>query len=263
MAPGGRTVMRTAVITGGAGGLGRAMAGALQKRGWHAALIDLPGPELDSIVVSDSQSAWPCDLTDSGQLARTCDAIRTIRPSIDMVVYNAGITHIGLFAESDVEIHRRVLEINYFAAIATASHFLEDLRRSKGTHLAISSVAGFSPLVKRTAYAASKHALEGFFASLRSEERPHGVRTVIAAPSFVATNMDRPQTDERGLARPGSASDSVDLMSPRRAAEIILKGLDRSRETIPVGRVARIAWLLNRLSPRTYQRIMERRMQSD
>jgi short-subunit dehydrogenase len=250
--------MRTAVITGGAGGLGRALATALQNRGWHAALIDLPGPELDAVAATGSQSAWPCDLTDAGQLARTCDAIRAARPSIDMVVYNAGITHIGLFSESGVDTHRRVMEINHFAAVATARHFLEDIRRSRGTHLAVSSVAGFSPLFKRTAYAASKHALEGFFTSLRSEERPHGVRTVVAAPSFVATNIGKPEANGDGLARPGSAADSLDLMSPEEAADVILKGLDRNRETIPVGRVARLAWIIHRLSPALYARLMER-----
>lgn len=263
MAQGGRALTRTAVITGGAGGLGRALATGLQARGWHTALIDLPGPELEVIGESGQQKAWPCDITDSDKLTATCDAIRTERPSIDMVVYNAGVTLIGGFADSSPEAHRRVFEINYFAAVETARHFLDDIRKSKGAHLAISSVAGFSPLAQRTAYAASKHALEGFFGSLRSEEKIHGVRTIIAAPSFIATNEGNPARQADGIARPGSATDSIDTMTADAAADIILKGLDAERDMIPVGRVARLSWMINRASPRLFQRLMEKNIKDD
>ncbi|MEY8837822.1 SDR family NAD(P)-dependent oxidoreductase, partial [Cribrihabitans sp. XS_ASV171] len=181
--------------------------------------------------------------------------------SIDLVIYNAGITQIGAFAESDEASHRKVFEINYFAAVAMARAFLPEVRRSKGRHLAISSVAGFTPLYHRTAYAASKHALEGFFKSLRSEEKPFGVSVHIAAPSFVATNIGNDQRQPDGTARPGSASDGVDYMTAEDAAAEILRGLDRNRAMIPVGRIARAAWWVNRLSPTLYQRLMERRIE--
>lgn len=138
-----------------------------------------------------------------------------------------------------------------------------DLRAAKGSHLAISSVAGFSPLLHRTAYAASKHALEGFFKSLRSEEKPYGVSCAIAAPSFVATNIGSPAEAVDGTARPGSADDGVDYMTPDAAAKQILDGFERGRTFIPVGRVARLAWIVNRLSPRLFEMLMERRIGKD
>ena len=121
-------------------------------------------------------------------------------------------------------------------------------------------VAGFAPLYHRTAYAASKHALEGFFKSLRSEERPYGVDTLIAAPSFVATNLGNDQRQPDGTARPGSATDGMDYMSPENAARDILRGYDKRRPMTPIGRIARAAWWLNRAAPTLYQRIMERRI---
>lgn len=251
---------RTAVITGGAGGLGRALAAALQVDGWFTALIDLPGDALDECAVSPRQSTYGCDLTDAEQLKATCAQICADRPSIDLVVYNAGVTQIMPFDQLSMTSHRKVFEINYFAAVACAQAFLLPLRQSKGTHLAMSSVAGFSPLFHRTTYSASKHALEGFFSSLRSEERRYGVRTVIAAPSFVATNTNNAQTDVAGLARPGSASDGVDVMSAENAAQAIVSGLAKGRDFIPVGRVARMAHILNRLSPRYFQKMMEKKM---
>lgn len=266
---GGAGSGRTAVITGGAGGLGRALAAGLRARGWHTALVDLPGPALEAAAPADAAgpgiSLWPCDLTDPAALSRTCAGIRGARPSVDLVIYNAGVTMIADFAHSDLAAHRRVFEINYFAAVAMAAEFLPDLRAAGGTHLAISSVAGFSPLTRRTAYAGSKHALEGFFHSLRSEEAPHGVRVVVAAPSFVATNPGAgdPGAGQGGIGRPGAAADGMDYMTPADAARVILRGLDRGRAMIPVGRVARMAWYLQRLSPRLMERMMTRQIRRE
>jgi len=249
---------RTAVITGGAGGLGRALDAGLRARGWHTVLVDLPGPALQSLEPLADRRLEPCDLTDAPALTDLCARLSSDLPSIDMVIYNAGITCIGPFETLGEDTHRKVFDINYFAAANMAAALLDDVRAARGTHLAISSVAGFSPLKLRTAYAASKHALEGLFKSLRSEEKAHGVRCVIAAPSFVATNLGNPEAQSDGIARPGSATDGVDYMSPKDAAGEILKGLDKGRDFIPIGRVAWLASLINRLSPQTFQRLMER-----
>ncbi|NVO54225.1 SDR family NAD(P)-dependent oxidoreductase [Rhodobacteraceae bacterium B1Z28] len=249
--------MKTAVISGGAGGLGQALSKALQARGWRVVLLDLDVSGLDT---SSNQLPVVCDLTKTEHLRSAASDIITASDSIDLVIYNAGVTQIRGFDQSDDASHRRLFEVNYFAAVETARAFLPEVRKTRGAHLAISSVAGFAPLYHRTAYAASKHALEGFFKSLRSEEEPFGVKVHIAAPSFVATNLGNAETQADGTTRPGSAKDGVDEMSPDAAAETILRGLDRSQPTIPVGRVAHLAWWLNRLSPRLYQRLMERKI---
>lgn len=249
--------MKTAVITGGAGGLGRALTQALVAKGWHVVVLDLPGRELDA-AASASVSIHDCDLTDPDAVASVCRRLRKECASIDLVVYNAGITQIGLFAETPLAAHRRVFEVNYFGAIHVAAELLEPVRQSRGVHLAISSVAGFAPLYRRSAYSASKHALEGFFRTLREEEREFGVDVLIAAPSFVATNVGVPQQGENGIARPGSAPDGIDYMDPAVAARIILEGVESRRPFIPVGRVARLAALINRLSPGLYARLMMR-----
>lgn len=252
--------MRTAVISGGNGGLGRAMAARLEAGGWHCVLMDVDIGELED---TETRTPVAVDLTDGQALARAADRIIAARPSIDMVIYNAGVSQIGPFAEADAASHRRVFEINYFAAVELARAFLHPIRASQGTHLAISSVAGFAPLYGRTAYAASKHAMQGFFGSLRSEEAAFGVRCLIAAPSFVATNLGNAGCGEDGIQRPGSATDGVDYMSAEAAAETILRGVERGQEFIPVGRVARLAALISRASPGLYQRLMRRRIAAD
>ena len=252
--------MRTAVITGGAGGLGRALCHELLADGWHVEIMDLPSEALDRLGDQTNVTTYACDLTDDDDLDTTTAAIIAARPSIDLVIYSAGITQIGRFDETSAASRRKIFEVNYFSAVACAKWFLLPLRNSKGIHLAISSVAGFSPLFKRTAYAASKHALEGFFNSLRSEEKQYGVACLIAAPSFIATNVGHDDEQSNTTSRPGSAADAIDPMSPRDAARIILKGVNRRKPMIPVGRVAWMAWLVSRLSPRLFQWLMERQI---
>ena len=249
------TQMKTAVISGGNGGLGRALADRLEADGWHCVLLDI---DVSGLEETASRTPVAVDLTDTPALAQAAQAIIAACPTIDLVIYNAGVSQIGPFAEADAASHRRVFEINYFAAVEMARAFLHPLRKSGGTHLAISSVAGFAPLHNRTDYAGSKHALQGFFASLRSEEAAHGVHCLIAAPSFVATNIGRPEASKDGILRPGAAADGLDYMSPEDAAKVILDGYARSREFIPVGRVARLSSWLMRASPALYQKAMRR-----
>jgi NAD(P)-dependent dehydrogenase (short-subunit alcohol dehydrogenase family) len=247
--------VKTAVITGGNGGLGRALAQKLQERGYLTLLLDL---DITGLERAPNQLPIACDLTDREQFEAATQQILSDHTAIDLVIYNAGITQIGAVTELTEATHRKVFEINYFSAVALARALQMPVRAAKGTHLAISSVAGFAPLHHRAAYAASKHALEGFFKSLRSEETPHGVRCQIAAPSFVATNLGNAQRQQDGIARPGSATDGVDYMTPDQAAVTILRGLDRGAPMIPVGRVARLGWWINSLSPRLFQHLMER-----
>lgn len=251
--------MSVALITGGAGGLGRALSAALTARGWHVILMDLPSPALEALVGPQVETI-PCDLADAAMTETACARISARHPALDLVIYNAGITQITDFDGSDLAAHRRVFDINYFGAITVARHLLHTVRRARGCHLAISSVAGFCPLHRRTAYAASKHALEGFFKSLRSEESPHEVHCLIAAPSFVATNLGAPDARPDGTARPGSAPDGIDYMSPDDAARHILRGYDARRAFTPIGRLARLSYWLNRLSPGLFQKQMEKRI---
>ena len=247
--------MKTAVISGGNGGLGRALSAQLEGRGWHCVLMDV---NTDGLTASESCTPIEVDLTDTDALTGAVQSVIADRPSIDLVIYNAGVSQIGPFADSGARSHRKVFEINYFAAIEMARLFLQPIRQSGGTHLAISSVAGFAPLLNRTAYAASKHAMQGFFGSLRSEEMPFGVHCLIAAPSFVATNLGNPERKADGILRPGAAADGVDYMTAEDAAEVILRGLDKKKEFIPVGRVAFLSSLIMRISPKFYQKMMRR-----
>ncbi|WP_420409933.1 SDR family NAD(P)-dependent oxidoreductase [Hoeflea sp.] len=251
-----------AVITGGAGGLGQAFARMLLNDGWRVVLVDLASALEGLPEQGQTVECVACDLTDEAAVERECGRIVSRHPAIDLVIHNAGVTQIDLFEATTVASQRLVMEINHFGSVRMAAGLLHAVRAAKGAHVAVSSVAGFSPLHKRTAYAASKHAMNGFFLSLAAEEVAHGVSVTVAAPSFVATNPGRYDFGTAGIGRPGAATDGFDEMSPEEAAAVILDGWRKGRRFIPVGRVARLAWLINRLSPRLYDWIMRRKIES-
>jgi short-subunit dehydrogenase len=140
---------------------------------------------------------------------------------------------------------------------------LAGLVARRGLIIAISSVAGFSPLIARTGYAASKHGLHGFFDSLRTEVEADGVDVLVVCPSFIATAIDR-----NALGGDGSPVRHAQVTAGGRAsadsvADAIVRAALRRRKLLLIGGTARAAWWLSRLAPALYARIMARRLQAE
>jgi short-subunit dehydrogenase len=136
---------------------------------------------------------------------------------------------------------------------------LPALVAAQGLIVTVSSVAGFAPLIARTGYAASKHALHGFFESLRAEIAPLGVDVMMVCPSFVATHIDRNALGGDGRpVRHAQLTDGQPLSADFVAGRI-LTGASRGHRLLLVGRTARLAWWASRISPALYERLMARR----
>lgn len=251
---------KVVLITGAAGGLGRALARIWLDRGATVAGLDRDVSGFAALAGEANTGGvdpYPVDITDAEAVDRAVAAVIERHGRLDVVVNNAGITQLAPFAETAPEVLRKVVDVNFFGAVTVTRAALPALRASGGSLVAISSVAGFAPLVRRTAYAASKHAMQGFFGSLRAEEAPHGVHVLIACPSFIATNPGAVAAAD-GTHRPGAAEDGIAAMPAEEAARAIVRAIDRRRDFVAVGRVARLSWWLSRLSPALYSRMMLR-----
>jgi NAD(P)-dependent dehydrogenase (short-subunit alcohol dehydrogenase family) len=248
---------KTVLITGAAGGLGRALCRSFGERGAKIVAVDL-----DREALSALKNVEPicCDLTDE----QACREALAGRP-VDVVINNAGITHFSRFAETEPETIRRVMAVNFFGAVNVAKAVLPVIKESKGTIVALSSVAGFSPLFGRTGYSASKHAMEGFFKSLRSELHDDGVNVMIVCPSFIATQeATRANGDDLGAARPGSASQtSGKPLNPEDVAEEIVAGVERGRRLLVVGRLGKLSYWVNKIAPKVFERLMIQKMKPE
>jgi len=179
---------------------------------------------------------------------------------VDMLINNAGLTQLGLFIETYVEVIRRVMEVNFFGCVNCTKAALDSLVERRGRIAVLSSVAGFSPLATRCAYSASKHALHGFFDSLRPELRPSGVSVTLVCPFFVKTDMGSRALGPDG-GKPRMARTQTGIPSdPGWLAEEIYRAVRNRRRLLVPARGAKLSYLVSRLLPGTYERLMARKI---
>jgi short-subunit dehydrogenase len=155
------------------------------------------------------------------------------------------------------------MEVNFFGAVHCTKAALPHLLAARGLVIAISSVAGYTPLIARTGYAASKHAMHGFFESLRTEVAPEGVGVMMVCPSFIATHIDRNAIGGDGRPVRHAQVTTGERLQPDAVAERIFAAAQRDQRLLLVGRTARAAWWVSRLAPALYDRLMARRLRGE
>lgn len=251
------------VITGAAGGLGSAMAQAFAARGCRLALLDVDEAGLDTVArtVDGEALTGVCDLTDPGSVAAAFETIEDRLGGVDMLINNAGLTHRSAFADTDPVVLRRVMDVNYFGTVYATKAALPSIIDRRGAVVAISSVAGFAPLLGRTGYAASKHAIHGLLESLAAEQPD--VDVTIVAPSFVDTPFRHRTLDGDGSITRHPQSRVGKMLSPNEVAAAVVDAVERRRRFVVLGTVGKLSWILNRLAPGLYLRIMARSLRSE
>lgn len=244
---------QTVVVTGAAGGIGRAICREYADLGARVIGLDIDEAGLTSLGSTVEQVAL--DITDP---VATRQVVGDLGP-VDVLIHCAGITSLGPFTETPLAVFDRVLDVNVRAAVAVTGAALPGLIARRGRIGVLSSVAGFSPLLHRTAYSASKHALHGFFESLRAELVDVGVSVTLICPSFVQTGIEE-RAAHRSPGRAGTWTTTGKVMSPERLAPLIRRALvKRKRLVLPSG-TARSAYVLSRVSPTVYAQVMRRRI---
>ena len=258
----------TVLVTGAGGGLGRAIAEQFAATGAHVVALDKDAAAVASLQATLEARgraclSLPCDVTDPDACARAVAAAIERFGALDVLVNNAGMSHRSGLAETDLAVIRRVMDVNFFGAVHCTKAALPGLLERRGLVIAISSVAGYTPLIARSGYAASKHALHGFFESLRTEVAPQGVQVMMVCPSFIATGIDRNALGPDGGAATHAQVVVGQRLRPDEVADRVFRGAERSSRLLLIGRTARIAWWVSRLAPSLYERIMARRLQGE
>jgi short-subunit dehydrogenase len=150
---------------------------------------------------------------------------------VDVLVNNAGIGMIALFEEvQDLSVFESLMRVNYLGAVYATWHALPELKRSRGQIVAVASLAGLTGVPYRTGYSASKHAMIGFFDSLRIELKGTGVSVTVVAPDFVISEIQKRAfgPDGKPLGRSPLQEDKI-MTAERCAAEIIAAMEKRQR----------------------------------
>jgi NAD(P)-dependent dehydrogenase (short-subunit alcohol dehydrogenase family) len=256
---------RTAVVTGAAGGIGRAIAFSLARRGCHLALADIDDAGLadtaDSILDSHDGvgiTRHHLDVADRAAVAALPAQVVAGHGGVDILVNNAGVAVGGTFAEVAESDFDWLIGINFWGVVQMTRAFLPLLQKSEEARLVnMSSLFGLIAPPGQTAYCAAKFAVRGFSESLRHELAGTRVGVTVVHPGGVATSIAKNArlpagVPEAEVARRRKYFESVLTMPPETAGETIIRGVERRKPRIVVGRDARFAALVERLMPVTY-----------
>jgi NAD(P)-dependent dehydrogenase (short-subunit alcohol dehydrogenase family) len=260
---------KTAVVTGAAGGIGRAISRSLARRGCHLALADVNevGLAETAEIASGAGRRITChrlDVADRDSVAAFPEVVAAAHPGVDILVNNAGVAIGGSFdqvAEADFD---WLIDINFWGVVRMTRAFLPLLKASEGAQLVnISSLFGLIAPPGQTAYCASKFAVRGFSESLRHELEGTRIGVTTVHPGGVATSIAknaRPAKSqtEAELAEAQRRYERLLRMPPEQAGEIIVKAVEQRRPRIIVGADARNASLIERLFPVTYWKLLAR-----
>ena len=250
-----------AVVTGASSGIGAAMARQLAVAGAAVTLTGRDSGRLAS-VAGDCRAAGATvatvagDITDGAMRERLVAEALALHGGIDLLVNNAGVTMNARFTELAPQVLRRIVEVDFFAAVELTRLALPSLRGRRGRILVISSVTGVVGPPTRTAYAAAKHALHGFFGALRVELRVDGVGVTIVCPGYVDTPMRLHAVLADGREQGRDQAAGRRMLSADAVAAAALRAAARGRRLVLLGRETRLARLMSIVAPALLDRIL-------
>ncbi|GAA6144516.1 SDR family oxidoreductase [Thalassolituus maritimus] len=181
-------------ITGASSGIGEQLCYDLSKLGARLILSARRSDELERVknacAQPDKHLILPLDMLQEADIIAAADKVNSQFGAVDYLFNNAGITQRSLINETETDIYRKVMELNYFAQVTLTRQVLPGmLARGEGHIVTTSSIAGLIGIPYRSAYCSSKHAIIGFMDSLRSEVHDKGLRVTTLCPGFVRTNI--------------------------------------------------------------------------
>jgi short-subunit dehydrogenase len=255
---------RSVVITGASEGIGRALALRLARDGARLTLVARNAERLDSLrseceALGAEVMTVAADLDDPAVAAQVVEAATTRFDALDVLVNNAGITMWSRFeALGDLAILEQLMRVNYLAAARLTAAALPRLRASHGLIVAVASVAGLTGVPERTGYAASKHAMVGFFESLRIELAGSGVDVTIVAPDFVVSQIHRRAIGADGRPLGASPMQEARIMTAERCADLIHGAMLARRRLLITSWRGRAGRWLRLVAPALIDRIAAR-----
>lgn len=245
-------------ITGASSGIGEALALELAKKEARlilsarredelirvAKLTKLP--ELDLMIL-------PFDLKDTSNASALAAQVMNKFGRIDILINNGGYSQRAEAMETSIEIDRQLMEVNYFSYVNLTKAVLPYMKRQKGGQLiVISSIAGKFGFYLRSSYSAAKHALHGFFDSLRLETEKFGIKTLIVCPGKIRTNVSHNAVTASGNKHAEMDPSHENAMSAEECAKRIIQGIVKDKEEIYIGGKEILMVRIKRLFPKLF-----------
>jgi dehydrogenase/reductase SDR family member 7B len=253
---------KVAWITGASSGIGEALAFQLSSLGCPVVISSNQPDELNNIREKITSKggrcvALPFDLSDASQIPIIAQQAIASFGRIDLLFNNGGISQRSLINETPLENDRRIMEINYFSNIALTKNILPHMIQNGGGHIAVtSSLSGLFGFPLRSAYCASKHALHGFYETLRIEHINENIKVTIACPDRVRTNISINALNSGGKAH-GKMDERQDKgITAEQCAREIIQAVRKDKIVVLIGGFERISVYLKRYLPSLFYRMI-------
>ena len=244
---------KSIVLTGASSGIGRALALALARQRPRLALAARDTESLADVAdecraLGAEAVVVPTDVSDPQAAAFLVETAVSSFGGIDVLVNNAGVSMIARFDEvTDLSVFETLMRVNYLGCVYLTHHALPHLKASRGQIVVMASLAGLTGVPTRTGYAASKHAVIGFYDSLRIELDGSGVAVTVIAPDFVLSEIHRRSTGPDGRPVGQSPMQEARLMTAEACAALTLRAMERRQRMAILsarGRWGRLARLV-------------------
>lgn len=251
-------------ITGATSGIGEALAYELARRNARLILSARRIPELERVKQSCANGQTnirilPLDLVQSDMLEQaTASAIQQFG-QIDVLINNAGLGQRSLIRETSFEVYRQLMEVNYFGTITLTKHLLAHfIHRKQGHFVTVTSLTGKFGTPLRSGYAASKHALHGFFDSLRAEHWTNNISVTMICPGFIHTNLSVNALTGNGSPQSKMDKSQYKKKSPEWCAQKIVRAIENQSEEVYIGGKEVSAVYLKRFFPTLFSKMIRK-----
>lgn len=251
-------------ITGATSGIGKAMAMELANAGIHLILSGRNLQALEEVAshckhMGSQVQVIPFDLSDTKSIENAAKIALETNAKIDCLYQVGGISQRSFVAETSLEVDRKIMEVNFFGTIALVKAVLPSMIKNGSGHLAVtSSVVGKFGFPYRSAYAASKHALHGFFESLRAENVSNNIKVSVIIPGRIRTQISVNALDKEGNPYNKMDDGQAGAMSAEKCAKIICRKLKKEKKEILVGGKELLMVHFRRFFPALYYKLSSR-----
>lgn len=244
---------KVAIVTGASSGIGLATATLLAKYQAKVVLAARSEDKLDDVRKDLSQYTEVISVKTDVSVENDCLNLidQTVKKfgRIDILINNAGISMRALFKDLDLNVIRRLMDVNFWGTVYCTKYALPYLLESKGSIVGVISTAGYKGLPGRTGYSASKFAINGFLDTLRSEHLYDGLHVMIYAPGFTASNIRKTALMADGSQQGETPREEGKMMTSERVAEIMLNHIRKRSRRATLTFTSKLLLMLTRLFP--------------
>jgi short-subunit dehydrogenase len=256
---------KVVVITGATSGIGEACAHIFGKAGAKIWITGRSRVKLDETLVTLQKEGivcggGVCDAAIPEQNEQMADEVIKHYGKIDILINNAGISMRALFKDLDLKVFHQVMDINFWGTVYATKYCMDEIIKNKGAIISVSSINGFRGTPARTAYTASKFAMNGFFESLRTEVMKLGVHVLVVCPGFTASNIRNNALLADGTTQRDSPREEDKMMTAEEVAVAMLKALNKKKRDLVLTRQGKLASFLNKWVPGMMDKIVYNHM---